>query len=125
MAARTEILIVDDEPDLLDLLKFELESVGYTVRTAENGIEALECLKTFNPALIITDLGMPKMDGLTFLKTLRNGDGPRPLVIVTSGYSEKLESERENLNIGAIIGKPYLMEEISALVAKLVVIKAG
>jgi CheY-like chemotaxis protein len=68
------ILIVDDEPDLLALMRDILEVSGYSVATARNGREALDyLLKHARPAVIFLDLTMPIMNGLTFLQELRSG----------------------------------------------------
>lgn len=59
-----KILLVDDEQDIIGLLKYNLEKEGYEIKTASNGKEALEVLKTFHPHLILLDVMMPEMDGI-------------------------------------------------------------
>lgn len=59
-----KVLVVDDEPDILELLVYNLEKEGYEVETAANGIEAIEVAKRFLPGLIVMDIMMPKMDGI-------------------------------------------------------------
>lgn len=66
-----KILIVDDEQDILDLLKYNLEKEGYQIATCNNGQEALHLVKTFIPDLILLDIMMPLMDGIETCRQLR------------------------------------------------------
>jgi two-component system alkaline phosphatase synthesis response regulator PhoP len=67
-----KILLVDDETDVLDFMKYNLEKEGFWVYTAGNGVEAIQMAKKMNPHLIILDLMMPKMDGIETCRELRN-----------------------------------------------------
>jgi len=67
-----KILLVDDDPDLIEILKYELDSANYQVETAPNGEEALKILQNFIPNLIISDVTMPVMDGVDFFEALKN-----------------------------------------------------
>lgn len=71
---RAKILLVDDEPDILNILSFNLKKEGYEVETAENGIQGIEKAKAFNPDLIILDIMMPEMDGVEVCQELRKMD---------------------------------------------------
>ncbi|MEM0517980.1 MULTISPECIES: response regulator transcription factor [Aequorivita] len=66
------ILLVDDEPDILEIVKYNLTSEGYTVETAENGLEAIDRAKQIKPQLIIMDVMMPKMDGMEACEKIRS-----------------------------------------------------
>lgn len=66
-----KILVVDDEPDIVELLQYNLERAGYEVRTASNGQEAIDESKTFLPNLILMDIMMPRMDGVETSRLLR------------------------------------------------------
>ncbi len=66
------ILLVDDEPDILEIVRYNLTSEGYTVETAENGLEAIAQAKKVKPQLIIMDVMMPKMDGIEACEKIRN-----------------------------------------------------
>ena len=68
----TRILLVDDEPDILEIVGYNLTSEGYQVTTAENGIEAIAIAKKEKPHLIILDVMMPEMDGIEACEKLRN-----------------------------------------------------
>lgn len=65
------ILIVDDEPDILEIVRYNLTSQGYKVKTAENGMEGVEIAKKIRPQLILLDVMMPKMDGLVACRKIR------------------------------------------------------
>lgn len=67
----SKILVVDDEPDILNILSYNLKKEGYSVEVANNGAEALEVSEEFNPDLIILDIMMPEMDGIEVCKELR------------------------------------------------------
>ncbi len=67
-----KILIVDDEPDILEIIQYNLKKEGYTIETAKDGLEALDKTKVFKPDLIILDIMMPRMNGVEVCKTLRS-----------------------------------------------------
>lgn len=68
---KSRILVVDDEPDIVDLLKYNLETEGFEVSTASNGVEAIEVAKNKVPDLILLDVMMPEMDGIETCIELR------------------------------------------------------
>ena len=59
-----KILVVDDEPDILELVQYNLEKEGFAVRTASNGVEAIDLASQWSPHLILLDVMMPEMDGM-------------------------------------------------------------
>lgn len=67
-----KILLVDDEPDILEIIRYNLTSEGYHVEIAENGVEAIVQAKRIRPQLIIMDVMMPKMDGIEACEKIRN-----------------------------------------------------
>ncbi|MEZ2413411.1 response regulator transcription factor [Muriicola sp. E247] len=75
------ILLVDDEPDILEILKYNLSSEGYQVSTAKNGVEGVEKAKKKKPHLIILDVMMPEMDGIEACEKIRNTDGLQDTII--------------------------------------------
>ncbi|NBY29791.1 MAG: DNA-binding response regulator [Sphingobacteriia bacterium] len=66
-----KILVVDDEPDILEIISYNLRKEGYEVKTAENGLEAVAAAKEFLPDMILLDVMMPKMDGMEACKQIR------------------------------------------------------
>ncbi len=75
------ILLVDDEPDILEILKYNLSSEGYQVYTAQNGLEGVEKAKKKMPHLIILDVMMPEMDGIEACETIRKTEGLENTII--------------------------------------------
>lgn len=110
-----KILVVDDEPLYLRLLKVNLESEGYEIITAKNGEEALEQLTQAMPNLIIMDIMMPKMDGIVACERIRQFSNV-PIILLTARTEEQ---DRVNgLNIGAddYVSKPFSATELVARV---------
>jgi DNA-binding response OmpR family regulator len=114
----TRILVVDDEPLYIRLLKVNLEAEGYEVATAYNGEEALESLSATTPDLIIMDVVMPKLDGITTCIRIRQFSNV-PIILLTALGEEH---DRVNgLNIGAddYVVKPFSATELVARVRAL------
>ncbi|MBF0504358.1 MAG: response regulator [Candidatus Omnitrophica bacterium] len=111
------ILVVDDEPVVVEISKRKLEERGYAVLTAFDGNEALECLKTKTPDLIILDVQMPKMNGYTFI--MEKSKIPEyvniPVVVLTA-YNE-LEPLFVRHGVKAYLLKPL---KLQALIDKVV-----
>jgi DNA-binding response OmpR family regulator len=126
-----KILVVDDDPDILDAVTMILESQGYQVSTARDGIEGLATLKAENPDLMILDLMMPKMDGFAMCKELQDPRWSKykdiPILILTSVREEasrrryELETGLE-LDVDDYIEKPMspnvLLERVGRLIKK-------
>ncbi|HEY54968.1 MAG TPA: response regulator [Dehalococcoidia bacterium] len=126
-----KILAVDDDPDIRDALTMILESQGYKVITAQDGIEALANLKAEKPDLMILDLLMPKMDGWAVCKELQDPRWSKyrgiPILILTSVREEasrrryELETGLE-LDVDDYVEKPFspdvLLERVSRLIKK-------
>lgn len=93
------ILLVDDEADLLSLLKVRLESNGYDVTTALSGEEALAKMMTVNPHIVITDLRMPGIDGMALFEAIRSKNTTIPVIIVTAHGSipEAVDATRQGI----------------------------
>ena len=76
-----KILLVDDESDILDFLSYNLESIGYEVRVANNGEEGVKTALEFKPDLILLDMMMPEMDGIETCEKIREVDELKSVVI--------------------------------------------
>ena len=128
---RGKILVVDDDPDILAALTMILDSQGYQVVTAEDGVEGLANLKAEKPDLMILDLLMPKMDGFGVCKELQSPKWSEhkntPILILTSVREEasrrryELETGQE-LDVDDYIEKPFspdiLLERVEKLLKK-------
>lgn len=116
------ILVVEDISNVLELLEVTLRFKGYPVITARNGQEALEAIAHERPALIITDILMPKMDGFTLAHQLRKDPHTRsiPIVFLSATYLTP-EDKRFALSLGAVrfMEKPIDAEEFLLTVAEI------
>lgn len=110
-----KILIVDDEPRYLRLLSFNLESEGYEIITTDNGEEAIQIISTSNLDLVILDIVMPHLDGISTCERIRRFSNI-PIIII-SARSEEI-NKVQALNTGAddYISKPYSATEVIARV---------
>jgi two-component system, response regulator, stage 0 sporulation protein F len=113
------ILIVDDEENARIGLSRLLEREGYIVESVGNGYEALNYLRQQEVNLIITDINMPEMNGIVFLKEL-NKSYPHSNVIMITAYGG-VESYIESMNQGAFeyINKPVKIEELNSILKKI------
>ena len=114
----TKILVIDDEKPTLSMFRLFLEAWGYSVLTAENGSEGLEIFSKEKPAIVITDIKMPGIDGLAVLQEILDVD-PNALVIVITGHGDADLAQRamEN-NAVAFIHKPIKREALDAALKK-------
>lgn len=116
------LLVVEDVPDILVLLVETLKFKGYTVVTATNGVEAMEIINKEHPALIITDILMPKMDGFSLVHRLRLNPATRniPIVFLSATYIAP-EDKEFALTIGVtrFIEKPVNLEEFFPAIKEL------
>jgi two-component system chemotaxis response regulator CheY len=109
------VLVVDDDPDILDALSEILEAEGYDVQRARNGREALQRLEQGLPDLVLLDLMMPVMDGWEFARSL--APGARPPIIVLSADRNVSSKAKE---IGALdwLAKPFELSELLSAVRR-------
>lgn len=112
------ILVIDDEQGMREFLSFALESRGYKAASAENGAEALEKVKGEKFHLILSDVKMPQMNGLTFLEHVKKVD-PAIEVIITTGYGT-VENAVSAMKKGAydFVLKPFNIDELYMLIEK-------
>lgn len=117
-----KLLIVEDIPNILDLLQITLKFKGYEVMTATNGEEALEKIEQERPALVITDILMPKMDGFSMVQKIRTNPKTRdiPVIFLSATYISP-EDKAFAISLGAanFIEKPIDNEEFLLTIAEL------
>jgi len=113
-----QILVVDDEPNLRRVLSAQLERDGYDVHTAEDGEQALTILKEHHIDLVITDLRMPRIDGMELLRRTQKMDADLPVVMITAHGT--VDNAVEALKTGAFdyLTKPFDQVEVRTIVAK-------
>jgi len=109
------ILIIDDEPGYRELLHMELSDQGYTILTAAGGHEALEILGREEVDLIITDMKMPKMDGLDVVIASRRLHPGIPIILMTGYAMEERVQEALARKASVCLRKPFNISELTDL----------
>ena len=111
-----KVLVVDDEHDFLSIMDYYLTAEGYEVEVAHDGAEALRSVGTSPPDLILLDLVMPGMDGLSAMKKLRGMAAPREIPVILLSILDQPEHDTGPLNVTGYVVKPFspefLMEKI-------------
>lgn len=115
MNDKPRILVVDDEAQLTRVLRTGLKSRGYDVRTAADGVSAVETFEDWNPNLVITDLAMPNMNGLELCRLLRS-KSQVPIIVLSAKGEEKTKIEALDLGADDFVTKPFGIEELLARV---------
>ncbi|OGS71613.1 MAG: DNA-binding response regulator [Flavobacteria bacterium RIFCSPLOWO2_12_FULL_35_11] len=119
-----KILLVDDEPDILEIVGYNLKNEGYKIYTAKNGIEAVESAKKHEPHLIILDIMMPEMDGIEACEKIRATKGLENVLITFFTARSEDYSQMAGFDVGAddYITKPIkpkvLISKIKALLRR-------
>jgi DNA-binding response OmpR family regulator len=117
---KAKILVVDDEPDAVELIQFNLEKEGYRVAAAADGAEALEKIHSFHPDLMVLDWMLPKLDGLEVCKSVRSEPdiASLPIIMVTAKTTEI--DRILGLEIGAndYMTKPFSPRELILRIKK-------
>ena len=112
---KRKILIVDDEPQITRVLRTTLESSGYEVAVAANGVEALERYLASTPDLVITDLSMPEMDGIELTGELRQR-GQTPVIVLSVRDQDAMKVKALDEGADDYVTKPFSTQELLARV---------
>jgi len=115
-AAKSKVLIVEDEPDMILGLKDNFEFEGYEVITAPDGLAGLERARTVKPDLIILDIMLPKLSGLEVCKTLRGEGYENPIIMLTARGQEIDKVVGLELGADDYVTKPFSIRELLARV---------
>lgn len=115
MAEHCKILVVDDEPQITRVLRTSLSAQRYDVRVANEGEAALEIMKDWSPDLVITDLNMPRMDGITLCKEIRLRSKV-PIIVLSVKEDEPTKVKALDLGADDYVTKPFNMNELLARV---------
>ena len=111
---RAPILVVDDDPDILDMLREALEGAGHRVVTAGDGLEALERLRTDRPSLIFLDMRMPRRDGWEFARAARERGNTAPVVVITAAGDARAWAKE--ISAESYIAKPFTISQLLGVV---------
>ena len=118
LGERPRVLVVDDEASIRDLLSKTLALADYDVDVAPDGRAALERLRLFGYDLLITDLKMPGMDGLSVIHEARRLNADLPVIIITGFSTESSAIEAANLGVAGYLTKPFKVPKVLAVSAK-------
>lgn len=116
--ANSKILVVEDEADILELIRYNFEREGYVVVTAENGEDALRLVPTETPDLVLLDLMLPGVDGLDVCRELKRGPETAkiPIIMVTAKGEESDVVAGLELGADDYVAKPFSMKILIARV---------
>ena len=114
------ILIVDDDTGIVELLKSRLKANGYHVATAEDGLEALSKIKSEKPDLIIMDVYMPHLDGLSFFQEVQSDEELREIPILVVSGVKSMRDIFEPMKITKFLTKPFNANELLASIKECV-----
>jgi two-component system, chemotaxis family, chemotaxis protein CheY len=103
----TKILVIDDEQGIRNLLDTLLRRKGYDVVLAESGRQGLELFRRERPDVIVLDLKMPEMDGLTVLRQIKNLDPGKPVIILTGAGTAEAEQQVRALGVTEYVEKEF------------------
>ncbi|MDD3270291.1 MAG: response regulator, partial [Syntrophomonadaceae bacterium] len=108
-----KILVVDDEPNILQFLELGLQNEGFEVQSASDGIKAINQLKQFQPQVVILDVMMPGMDGFEVCRMLKKSEN---VAVIMLTARDEVDDRVKGLNLGAddYMVKPFSFEELLA-----------
>ena len=112
------MLVVDDSITVRRVTQRLLQREGYRVALAADGLQGLERLQGERPAVVLSDIEMPRMDGFDFVRNIRADEHLRdlPVIMITSRIAEKHREHARELGVNHYLGKPYSEEELLGLI---------
>lgn len=115
------ILVVDDSVSVRTVVSRLMQRQGWEVQTAKDGVEALECLHTYRPDLIVLDIEMPRMNGYEFMAAFRarKAFGDIPVIMLTSRAARKHREKAKAVGVNGFLIKPYEDQDFIALIRRL------
>jgi len=118
---KKRILLVEDNPATIDIVKLELQLLGYEVAVASDGIEAVKMATSHSPDLIVMDIQLPKLNGLQAVSQIRANTATRNIPILAA-TAKALANDRENCLVNGCddyIAKPFTHKELGIAVQRL------
>jgi len=116
---KSKVLVVEDYEDTREFMKFLLQDYGFDVAEATNGYEAVESVKRQVPDLILMDISMPGMDGLTAARKIRENSGSRkPPIIAITAYGEAARRKALEAGCDASLSKPIDFEDLEPVLSR-------
>ena len=122
---KKRILVIEDEPHIADGLKLNLEITGYSVQIASDGVAGLRQWKQWQPDLIVLDVMLPGIDGLSVLRSIRLEDEILPILILSAKGDPEDKVKGFSCGVDDYLGKPFNLEEFMLRVERLFVRAPG
>jgi two-component system KDP operon response regulator KdpE len=113
-AGETPVLVIDDEPPIRRLLRTSLSANGFEVLEAANGRDGLAAIEAHKPDVVVLDLGLPDIDGLDIIRTLRGRGNKTPIVVLSSRGEEAIKVEALDAGADDYVTKPFGVAELIA-----------
>jgi DNA-binding response OmpR family regulator len=118
--AKQRILLVDDDPEIIDAIRYALESKGYQIFIARDGNQGLAMAEREDPDLVILDMMMPKRSGFLVLEKLRRTrEVPVRVIMITANEGSRHKAYAEMLGVDDYIRKPFAMDKLVEAVQRL------
>jgi DNA-binding response OmpR family regulator len=114
----TKILVVDDDPDILEPIRLLLEGEGYTVETTTKGDHTYQIVKTFRPDLILLDILMSGSDGRTICRTLKEAKETKHIPIVMMSAHPGADADSKKSGADDFVAKPFELDELTDAISK-------
>lgn len=115
MSDKTPVLVIDDEIDVLKLVEFLLWNTEYELLKASDAERGLQLVREQQPAAVIVDIMMPRMDGFTVLQRIREIKPEMPVIIFTARSTRSDEKKAEELGANGFIAKPFNRQKLIAV----------
>ncbi|MEC9093113.1 MAG: response regulator [Planctomycetota bacterium] len=118
---KKRILIVDDDPEIIESVRYALQAQGYEVSIARDGNHGLAMAETETPDLLILDMMMPKRSGFLVLEKIRRGESQAvPIIMITANEGSRHQAYAEMLGVNDYIRKPFVMDRLIDSVNQLI-----
>jgi CheY-like chemotaxis protein len=118
VTGRGRVLVVDDEPEVLDVLRELLEDLGYEASTAASGEQAIAAMATARPQVVFLDLAMPGISGLEALTYFRQHHRTVPVIVITGAPGQESAQKARAAGAFDVLAKPFDMATLRGLVAQ-------
>ncbi len=120
------VLVVEDEPNIVLSLQFIMRQVGFTVRVASDGDQAIRAVEDYVPDLVLLDIMLPKQDGFAVCETIRNNPACRNVKIIMLSAKSREADREKALELGAdeFVTKPFSTRDLGETVRRLMQIDA-
>jgi two-component system, NtrC family, nitrogen regulation response regulator NtrX len=115
----TKILLVEDDVHTRRVVKAVLESEGFEVAEAEDGLSGVAAVESFNPACILTDNMMPRLDGLGMLAELKKRGSTTPAIMVSAAHELPPSEELRALGVVETVSKPFAFDHLVQVVRRI------